>query len=71
MTTATELKELSVEDLNRRSNELRETLFKDELKLKTGALSSPAERTKNRRELARVLTVLAAKVKGDTNSKKA
>ena len=61
MTTAKELRELNLEDLNRRSVELRETLFQDAMKLKTGTLDSPAERAKHRKELARVLTVLTQK----------
>ncbi len=63
MATAKELRELTLEDLNRRAVELRENLFKDAMKLKTGTLDSPAERLKHRRELARVLTVLTEKQK--------
>lgn len=61
MATATELLELSVEDLERRSVELRETLFQDRLKLRTGTLDNPTERTSHKRDLARVLTVLTQK----------
>jgi large subunit ribosomal protein L29 len=60
-TTAKELKELTVQDLERRASELKETLFQDQLKLRTGALESPTVRTNHRRELARVLTVLTQK----------
>jgi large subunit ribosomal protein L29 len=42
---------------------LRETLFKDQLKLKTGTLDNPSERTEHKRDLARVLTVITAKKK--------
>lgn len=59
--TAKELRDLSVDDLKRRASELKETLFQSQLKLRTGALDSPAERTIHRRELARVLTVLTEK----------
>jgi large subunit ribosomal protein L29 len=62
-TTAKELRDLSVDDLKRRASELKETLFQSQLKLRTGALDSPAERTNHRRELARVLTVLTEKQK--------
>ncbi|MFP2927174.1 50S ribosomal protein L29 [Pyxidicoccus sp. 3LG] len=62
MATAKELKELSAEDLKRRAAELRETLFQDQLKRRTGSLDNPAERTQHRRDLARVLTVLTQKV---------
>ena len=63
MATAKELLDLTAEDLNRRAGELRETLFQDQLKLRTGALDSPAERSKHRKDLARVLTILSAKTK--------
>jgi large subunit ribosomal protein L29 len=61
MATTKELRDLAVEDLNRRATELRETLFQDQLKLRTGTLQSPAQRGEHRRELARVLTVLTEK----------
>jgi large subunit ribosomal protein L29 len=61
MATAKELRDLTVEDLNRRAAELRETLVQDLLKLKTGSLDKPSERTKHRRDLARVLSVLTEK----------
>ena len=62
-TTAKELHELSLEDLNRRAEELRGTLFQDQLKLKTGSLDNPTERTTHKRDLARVLTVITQKAK--------
>jgi large subunit ribosomal protein L29 len=61
MATTEELKELSIQDLERRGEELRATLFQDRMKLRTGTLDSPAERTKHRRELARILTVIGQK----------
>lgn len=61
MATAKELSELSVDDLANRATELRATLVQDNLKLRTGALDNPSERTTHKRELARVLTVLTAK----------
>ena len=61
MATAKELKDLTVDDLNRRAQELRGNLFQDQLKLKTGALDNPSERTTHKRDLARVLTVLTQK----------
>jgi large subunit ribosomal protein L29 len=61
MATAKELRELTVDDLNRRAAELRDTLFQDSMKLKTGTLDSPAKRNEHRRELARVLTILTEK----------
>jgi large subunit ribosomal protein L29 len=61
MATSKELRELSIDDLDRRATELRETLFQDQLKLRTGTLEAPTQRTEHRRELARVLTVLSEK----------
>ena len=58
MATAKELRDLSVDDLKRQATELKATLFQDQLKLRTGALDNPSERTGHRRDLARVLTVL-------------
>ena len=63
MATAKELSELTIEDLDRRAAELRETLFQDQLKRRTGSLDSPSERTTHRRDLARILTVLTQKKK--------
>ena len=64
MATVKELQELTIDDLNRRAAELRETLFQDQLKRRTGSLDSPSERTGHRRDLARILTVLTQKQKG-------
>ncbi|MBL8923848.1 MAG: 50S ribosomal protein L29 [Myxococcaceae bacterium] len=63
MATAKELNDLSLDDLKRRAEELKATLFQDQLKLRTGALDNPAERTTHKRDLARVLTVITQKQK--------
>ena len=63
MATAKELHDLTLDDLHRRATELRESLFKDKLKLRTGALESPAKRNEARRDLARILTVITQKQK--------
>ena len=63
MATAKELRELTVDDLRRRAEELRQALFQDQLKLRTGTLDNPNERTQHRRDLARILTVLTEKTK--------
>ena len=63
MATAKELHDLTLDDLQRRATELRESLFKDRLKLRTGALESPAKRNESRRDLARILTVITQKQK--------
>lgn len=70
MATAKELSELTVEDLGRRAVELKATLMQDNLKLRTGALDNPSERTGHKRDLARVLTVLNAKKTAATSAKK-
>lgn len=61
MATAKELAELSIDDLKRRADDLRATLVQDQLKLRTGALDNPSERTAHKRDLARVMTVLTQK----------
>jgi large subunit ribosomal protein L29 len=71
MATAKELMELSVDDLQRRATELRETLFQDQLKMRTGSLDNPAERTQHRRDLARILTVQGQKARAAKAEKKA
>ncbi|MER2566412.1 MAG: 50S ribosomal protein L29 [Myxococcaceae bacterium] len=68
-TTAKELKDLSLDDLNRRAAELKATLFQDQLKLRTGALDNPSERTGHKRDLARVLTVITQKQKAASAKK--
>ena len=60
-TVATELKELSVEELNRKVTEMRENLFNLKIRLKSGTLTSTADLGKNKKDLARVLTVLTQK----------
>ena len=69
MTTAAELKDLSTDDLKRRADELKATLFQDQLKLRTGALDNPSERTGHKRDLARVLTVITQKQKAASAKK--
>jgi large subunit ribosomal protein L29 len=64
MATAKELHDLSIDDLKRRAEELKSTLFQDQLKLRTGALDNPSERTTHKRDLARILTVLTQKQAG-------
>ena len=71
MATGKELRELTIDDLNRRAEELKTTLFQDQLKLRTGALDNPAERTVHKRDLARVLTVLTEKKKAQAPARAA
>jgi large subunit ribosomal protein L29 len=61
MATAKELRDLSIDDLKRRADEVREALFQDQLKMRTGALDNPSARTSKRKDLARILGVITEK----------
>jgi large subunit ribosomal protein L29 len=58
---ASELKELGVEELTRKAAELRENLFNLKIRRRAGTLESVSDVTKNKRDLARVLTLLTQK----------
>jgi large subunit ribosomal protein L29 len=58
---AAELKDLTVEELSRKAGELRENLFNLKIRRRSGTLESTSDVTKNRRDLARILTVLTQK----------
>ena len=58
---ASELKELTVEELTRKAGELRENLFNLKIRRRAGTLESTADVTKNKRDLARILTLLTQK----------
>ena len=58
---AHELKELSVDELTRKAGELRENLFNLKIRRRAGTLESVSDVTKNKRDLARVLTLLTQK----------
>jgi large subunit ribosomal protein L29 len=64
---AHELRELSVDELNRKAGELRENLFNLKIRRRAGTLESVSDVSKNKRDLARILTVLTQK----THSSKA
>ena len=64
---ASELKELSVEELSRKASELRENLFNLKIRRRAGTLESVSDVTKNKRDLARILTLLTQ----NTNTSKA
>ena len=61
---AVELREQTVEDLRAKEVELAEQLFALRLQKVTGQLENPAKITAVRRDLARVLTVLGEKARG-------
>ncbi len=58
---ATELRELSVEELARKAAEMRENLFNLKIRHAAGTLDSSADLGKTKRDLARVMTVLTQK----------
>ena len=55
---ASELREMSSDDLRAKERELAEQLFAFRLQKVTGQLENPAKLRQARRDLARVLTVL-------------
>jgi len=71
MATAKELRELTVQDLERRAVELREQLFRDRMKLRTGTLDSPTQRNERRRDLAITQKQRAGAQKVSASSKEA
>jgi large subunit ribosomal protein L29 len=58
---AAELKDLSVDELTRKAGELRENLFNLKIRRRAGTLESVSDVTKNKRDLARILTLLTQK----------
>jgi large subunit ribosomal protein L29 len=61
---AQELRQHSVEELERMARDLRDRLFRLRLKHKLGQLDDRMEIRRTRRDLARVLTVLNEKRRG-------
>ncbi len=57
MPTINELRELKVEELRGRAAELKQSIFDLKTKKNTGTLDSSADLQKNRRDVARCLTV--------------
>jgi large subunit ribosomal protein L29 len=60
---AADLRDLPVEELTRKAAELRENVFNLRIRQAAGTLDSSADLGKQRRDLARVLTVLNQKQK--------
>ena len=58
---AEELRKLSVEDLNKKLNELKEELFRLRFQLQINQLDNPNKIPETKRNIARVLTVLNEK----------
>ncbi|ABC81709.1 ribosomal protein L29 [Anaeromyxobacter sp. K] len=61
MATVKELRELSVQELEARAAELKQTLFDLKSKANTGVLDSTADLSKTKRDIARCLTVAREK----------
>ena len=68
---AAELKDLTVEELSRKAGELRENLFNLKIRRRAGTLESVSDVTKNKRDLARILTLLTMKTKTSKADRKA
>jgi len=68
---ASELNELSVDELTRKAGELRENLFNLKIRRRAGTLESTSDVTKNKRDLARILTLLTQKTKSSKAERKA
>lgn len=60
---AAELRELSVDELTQKERELREEIFQSRLKYQSGELANTAKLKLDRRDLARVLSLLDEKKK--------
>jgi large subunit ribosomal protein L29 len=58
----TEIKDLTVEELRVRQQQLREELFSLKMKHSLGQVNNPVEIRSKRRDLARVLTAMTAKL---------
>jgi large subunit ribosomal protein L29 len=62
---ASEFRELSVEELRLKERELQEEMFQSRLKFLSGELNNTAKLKGDRRDLARVKTLLAQKSKAE------
>ena len=58
-----ELRQMSVPDLRVKARETHEEIFRLRLKLRTNQLDNPANYRKARKELARILTLIAAQMR--------
>ena len=58
----TELREMTGDELLQKLNELREAMFNLKFQHVTGQLENTAQITKSRKDVARILTILAEKL---------
>jgi large subunit ribosomal protein L29 len=65
-----ELKQMTAQDLRVKEHEAREEIFRLRLKLRTNQLDNHATYRRARRELARILTVLSEKTRGEAAKEK-
>jgi large subunit ribosomal protein L29 len=63
--STSEMKELSVEELRLREQELHEEMFNLRVRHATGQLENPAQLRKVRRDIARVKTFLGQRERAD------
>jgi large subunit ribosomal protein L29 len=63
MATLKELQELTMEDLKRRAQDLRETVFQNRMKRRLAMETNFSVHKKKKKELARVLTYINQKLK--------
>ena len=68
---AAELKDLTTDELTRKAGELRENLFNLKIRRRAGTLESVSDVTKNKRDLARILTLLTQKQGNSKAARKA
>ena len=65
-----ELRQMTPADLRVKEREAREEIFRLRLKLRTNQLDNHAGYRRARRELARILTLLSAKTRGEAVKEK-
>ena len=70
MAKASELRGLTVEELQQQLEERREDLFQLRIQNATHQLENYAQLSANRREVARIMTVLTEKVRADDDAGK-
>jgi large subunit ribosomal protein L29 len=68
---AAELRDLPIDELQRRATEMRENIFNLRIRHAAGTLDSSADLGKQKRDLARVLTVLNQKKRAQPAGPKA
>ena len=65
-----ELRQMTAQDLRLKEHEAREEIFRLRLKLRTNQLDNHAAYRRARRELARILSLLGEKTRGEAAKEK-